>query len=105
MHHDRVHGQRSLVLGTASCASLGEIVCVAHIDQTAELKGMQGWQDAGWTSAGRGTHHYSQVSGGALVALFFLPAGRISYKTDAGCSAAALCLKFIPFVYVRNEQR
>ena len=82
----------------------GEIICVAHIDQTAELKGMQGWQDAGWTSPGRGTHHYSQVSGGALVALFFLPAGRSSCKTDLGCSAAALSLNIIPFVYARMEQ-
>lgn len=58
----------------------GEINCVVQIDKTAELKGMQGWQGAGWTSPGPGTHHYPQVKGGALVALFFLPAGRISYK-------------------------
>ncbi|KAF2741393.1 hypothetical protein EJ04DRAFT_3244 [Polyplosphaeria fusca] len=58
----------------------GEINCVVQIDKTAELKGMQGWQGAGWTSPGAGTHHYPQVRGGALIALFFLPAGRISYK-------------------------
>ena len=58
----------------------GEINCVVQIDATAELKGMQGWQAAGWTSPGAGTHHYPQVRGGALVALFFLPAGRISYE-------------------------
>ncbi|KAJ4317675.1 hypothetical protein N0V94_004830 [Neodidymelliopsis sp. IMI 364377] len=57
----------------------GEINCVVQIDKTAELKGMQGWQGAGWTSPGPGTHHYPQVRGGALIALFFLPAGRISY--------------------------
>ena len=39
----------------------GEINCVVQIDKTAELKGMQGWQGAGWTSPGPGTHH---VSGG-----------------------------------------
>ncbi|KAK7892580.1 hypothetical protein LTR67_007677 [Exophiala xenobiotica] len=57
----------------------GEINCVVQIDETAELKGMQGWQGAGWTCPGPGTHHYPEVRGGALVALFFLPAGRISY--------------------------
>ncbi|XPT00392.1 hypothetical protein M3J09_009545 [Ascochyta lentis] len=57
----------------------GEINCVVQVDERAELKGMQGWQGAGWTSPGPGTHHYPQVRGGALVALFFLPAGRISY--------------------------
>ncbi|KAI1847524.1 hypothetical protein JX265_000774 [Neoarthrinium moseri] len=58
----------------------GEINCVVQLDKTAELQGMSGWQGAGWTSPGPGTHHYPRVRGGALVALFFLPAGRISYK-------------------------
>lgn len=58
----------------------GEINCVVQIDKTAELKGMQGWQGAGWTAPGPGTHHYPQVRGGALIAFFFLPAGRISYN-------------------------
>jgi hypothetical protein len=62
----------------------GEINCVVQIDKTAELKGMQGWQGAGWTSPGPGTHHYPEVRGGALIALFFLPAGRISYKAKPG---------------------
>lgn len=57
----------------------GEINCVITLDDKAELKGMCGWQGAGWTSPGAGTHHYPQVRGGALIALFFLPAGRISY--------------------------
>ncbi|KAJ4359140.1 hypothetical protein N0V95_002465 [Ascochyta clinopodiicola] len=34
----------------------GEINCVVQIDENAELKGMQGWQGAGWTSPGPGTH-------------------------------------------------
>ena len=58
----------------------GEINCVVQLDETAELKGMHGWQGAGWTCPGAGTHHYPEVRGGALVALFFLPAGRISYN-------------------------
>jgi hypothetical protein len=57
----------------------GEINCVIPLDSGAELKGMSGWQRAGWTSPGPGTHHYPEVRNGALVALFFLPAGRISY--------------------------
>jgi hypothetical protein len=36
----------------------GEINCVVQIDKTAELKGMQGWRGAGWTSPGSGTHQY-----------------------------------------------
>lgn len=57
----------------------GEINCVIQLDDTAQLKGMRGWQGAGWTSPGPGSHHYPEARGGALVALFFLPAGRISY--------------------------
>jgi hypothetical protein len=62
----------------------GEINCVVQIDETAELKGMNRWMGAGWTSPAAGTHHYPEVRGGALVALFFLPAGRISYKASPG---------------------
>ncbi|KAI1633361.1 p-hydroxylaminobenzoate lyase [Biscogniauxia mediterranea] len=54
----------------------GEINCVIPVGvekEGAELEGMAGWR-------GAGTHHYPRVRGGALVALFFLPAGRISYK-------------------------
>lgn len=58
----------------------GEINCVVQLDDTAELMGMSGWQGAGWTSPGPGSHHYPEVRGGALVALFFLPAGRVSYE-------------------------
>ncbi|KAF2758021.1 p-hydroxylaminobenzoate lyase [Pseudovirgaria hyperparasitica] len=58
----------------------GEINCVIQLDSNAELMGMSGWQGAGWTSPGPGTHHYPTVRKGALVALFFLPAGRISYE-------------------------
>ncbi|KAL3478885.1 hypothetical protein BJX99DRAFT_256090 [Aspergillus californicus] len=62
----------------------GEINCVVPIDGTAELRGMNGWRGAGWTSPGAGTHHYPEVRGGALIALFFLPAGRISYEASPG---------------------
>ncbi|KAL5380255.1 hypothetical protein PMIN06_000810 [Paraphaeosphaeria minitans] len=62
----------------------GEINCVVQLDPGAELMGMQGWQGAGWTSPGPGTHHYPEVRGGALIALFFLPAGRITYGAKPG---------------------
>ena len=36
------------------------------------------WQGAGWTAPDPGSRHYPEVKGGALIALFYLPAGRIS---------------------------
>lgn len=39
----------------------GEINCVVQIDEGTELKGMQGWQGAGWTSPGPGTHQYARL--------------------------------------------
>jgi hypothetical protein len=40
----------------------GEINCVIPFDEGAELRGMKGWQGAGWTSPGAGTHHFPEVS-------------------------------------------
>lgn len=60
----------------------GEINCVIPMAEGAKLKGMSGWQGAGWTSPGPGTHHYPEARGGPVVALFFLPAGRISYEAS-----------------------
>ncbi len=71
-------------LGQYHVHPYGEINCVIPIDEKAQLKGMQGWQGAGWTSPGPGTHHYPQVRGGAIIALFFLPAGRIAYNAVPG---------------------
>ena len=45
----------------------------------AQLMGLQGWQGPGWTAPDPGSRHYPEVKGGALIALFYLPAGRISY--------------------------
>jgi Domain of unknown function (DUF4863) len=44
---------------------------------------LQGWQGPGWTAPGPGSRHYPEVKGGALIALFYLPAGRISYDFKA----------------------
>lgn len=61
----------------------GEINAVIPLDDTAELKGMVEWQGAGWTSPGPGSKHFPEVRGGRCIALFFLPAGRIAYPTNA----------------------
>jgi len=58
----------------------GEINLVVPLDRTALLAGFNGWRSQGWTAPAPGSHHYPEAKGGALIALFFLPAGRISYK-------------------------
>jgi hypothetical protein len=57
----------------------GELNLVVPLDKGAELNGLQGWQGPGWTAPDPGSRHYPEVRGGALIALFYLPAGRISY--------------------------
>jgi hypothetical protein len=57
----------------------GELNLVAPIDPDAQVLGPNGWQGPGWTAPAPGSHHYPEVRGGALIALFYLPAGRISY--------------------------
>jgi Domain of unknown function (DUF4863) len=57
----------------------GELNLVVPLDKGAKLKGLQGWQGAGWTAPDPGNRHFPEVKGGALIALFYLPAGRISY--------------------------
>jgi hypothetical protein len=57
----------------------GEINLVVPLDEGAQLKGLQGWQGPGWTAPDPGSRHYPEVRGGAVIALFYLPAGRISY--------------------------
>jgi hypothetical protein len=57
----------------------GEFNLVVPLNPGAELAGPNGWCEAGWTAPPPGSHHYPEVRGGAVIALFFLPAGRISY--------------------------
>jgi hypothetical protein len=57
----------------------GELNLVVPLDPDAVLAGPLGWQTAGWTAPGPSSHHYPEVKGGAVIALFYLPAGRISY--------------------------
>ncbi|WBL76775.1 DUF4863 family protein [Bradyrhizobium xenonodulans] len=60
----------------------GELNLVVPLNKGAELKGLQGWQGPGWTAPDPGSRHYPEVRGGAVIALFYLPAGRISYDFD-----------------------
>ena len=57
----------------------GELNMVVPIDPGAQLMGPNGWSGPGWTAPAPGSHHYPEVRNGALIALFYLPAGRISY--------------------------
>jgi uncharacterized protein DUF4863 len=57
----------------------GEINMVVPLDRGATLGGPRGWQGPGWTAPEPSSHHYPEVKGGAVIALFYLPAGRISY--------------------------
>ncbi|MBB3595158.1 hypothetical protein FHX08_005568 [Rhizobium sp. BK529] len=41
----------------------------------------------GWTAPDSGSKHYPEVKGGALIALFYLPAGRISYDFEPPAAA------------------
>lgn len=57
----------------------GEFNMVVPLDAGAALNGPNGWCEAGWTAPAPGSHHYPEARGGAVIALFFLPAGRIAY--------------------------
>jgi hypothetical protein len=57
----------------------GEFNMVVPLTPQAAIAGPTGWCHEGWTAPPPGSHHYPEVKSGALIALFFLPAGRISY--------------------------
>jgi hypothetical protein len=57
----------------------GEFNMVVPLNPGAALRGPNGWCEAGWTAPPPGSHHYPEAKGGAVIALFFLPAGRIAY--------------------------
>ena len=61
----------------------GEINLVIPLTPGAAIAGRNGWCDGGWTAPSPGSHHYPEVKGGAAIALFYLPAGRISYDISA----------------------
>ena len=55
---------------------------VVPVTPGAAIKGPNGWCYGGWTAPAPGSHHFPEVKGGALIAFFFLPAGRISYAAQ-----------------------
>ena len=57
----------------------GEFNMVVPLDPGAALNGPNGWCAGGWTAPAPGSQHYPEAKGGAVIALFFLPSGRISY--------------------------
>lgn len=57
----------------------GEFNLVVPLDDGAALAGPNGWCYGGWTAPAPGSHHFPESKGGAVIALFFLPAGRIAY--------------------------
>ncbi|MET1114053.1 MAG: DUF4863 family protein [Comamonas sp.] len=61
----------------------GEINMVIPLSAGAALAGPNGWCHGGWTAPPPGSHHYPEAKGGAVIALFYLPAGRISYAVQA----------------------
>lgn len=58
----------------------GEFNMVIPLNKGAALAGPNGWCHGGWTAPSPGSHHYPEAKGGAVIALFYLPAGRISYN-------------------------
>lgn len=58
----------------------GEFNMVIPVDSGAALNGPNGWCTGGWTAPAPGSHHYPEAKDGAVIALFFLPSGRISYR-------------------------
>lgn len=67
----------------------GEFNMIVPLDEDAVMAGPNGWCGAGWTAPAPGSHHYPEVKGGAVIALFFLPAGRISYDVVPAASGPA----------------
>ncbi|NML44547.1 DUF4863 family protein [Ramlibacter sp. G-1-2-2] len=57
----------------------GEFNLVVPLTPGAALNGPNGWCYGGWTAPAPGSQHYPEAKDGAVIALFFLPSGRISY--------------------------
>lgn len=77
--HDGRREAAGVMRGDYHAHPYGELNMVVPVTPGAELAGPLGWRGAGWTSPAPGSHHYPEARGGAVIALFFLPAGRIAY--------------------------
>jgi hypothetical protein len=78
-----ISDQKRVFRGDYHLHPYGEFNLVVPLEPTAELMGPLGWRHAGWTAPAPGSHHYPEARGGALIAFFFLPSGRISYDIEA----------------------
>jgi hypothetical protein len=61
----------------------GEFNMVVPMNPGAALAGPNGWCFGGWTAPPPGSHHHPEAKDGGVIALFFLPSGRISYDIEA----------------------
>ena len=57
----------------------GEFNLVVPLNEGAALAGPNGWCHGGWTVPAPASHHFPEVTGGAVISLTFLPAGRIAF--------------------------
>jgi hypothetical protein len=73
------HDEDPTILGQYHGHPYGEFNMNVPLTPGARIRGLNGWCSQGWTAPDPGSHHYPEVVGGALISLFFLPAGRISY--------------------------
>jgi hypothetical protein len=76
---NRQHNPGNAFRGQYHAHPYGEFNMVVPLNPGAALNGPNGWCNAGWTAPGPGSHHYPEARGGAVIALFLLPAGRIAY--------------------------
>ena len=76
-------GPKKIFAGHYHGHPYGEINIAIPIDKNAELAGTGDWQGLGWVCAEPNTRHYPEVRNGALLTLFYLPAGRIAYNFEA----------------------
>jgi hypothetical protein len=67
----------------------GEFNMVVPMNEGAALAGPNGWCHGGWTAPPPASHHYPEAKGGAVIALFFLPAGRIACDIEPPPNASA----------------
>lgn len=76
---NRQHHPEGAYRGQYHAHPYGEFNMVIPLTPGAALNGPNGWCQAGWTAPAPGSHHYPEAKDGAVIALFFLPAGRIAY--------------------------
>ena len=82
----------------------GEFNMVVPLDPAAALNGPNGWCHAGWTAPAPGSHHYPEARGGAVIALFFLPAGRIAYHPAPHSEGAERDRRLMPAGGLRESR-